>query len=394
MCSQIPLQDVIQMANDFIISQHLSDSVMRFYQRGMSAIEQYFSEQNLDFYSEETSFRFVLESRQQYESGIICKNHFQYIRRLHEMMRMAASDGRIIYFDLPYWKTQDPSEPFKTVMYEYLNSQKDKGYSDLTIRGERSILRKFLLWIEQSGITSFSEISPDVVESYLPVLQESYPSGPKSALWSLRNFLRFCSEQQKTVPNLYAVLNVKAATKTKIKSGFTNEETKRILQAVDTTTILGKRNYAMLVLTIHTGLRQIDVLNLKLTDIHWREAELHIVQRKTNRQLVLPLDQETGDALADYILNARPKVDTGYVFLRTVPPYKNLRIGSCIGSRMVQKYADIADVSWKREDRKGFHSFRRALGREMLENEVPLHTISEVLVMLIRILQNLIYQLI
>ena len=46
---------------------------------------------------------------------------------------------------------------------------------------------------------------------------------------------------------------------------------------------------------------------------------------------------------------------------------------------MVQKYAAMCGVTWSTSERKGFHSFRRSLGREMLVNEVSLDTISEVL---------------
>lgn len=142
---------------------------------------------------------------------------------------------------------------------------------------------------------------------------------------------------------------------------------------------MGKRNFAMITLAVHTGLRQIDVLNLKLHNICWKESEIRIIQHKTRRQLILPLDQETGDALTDYILNARPQSDSDFVFLRSVAPYRNLKVGSCIGSWMVQKYAALGGVTWEKSERKGFHSFRRSLGREMLINEVPLYTISEVL---------------
>ena len=121
------------------------------------------------------------------------------------------------------------------------------------------------------------------------------------------------------------------------------------------------------------------MLNLKLQDIHWKDAEISIVQRKTNRQLILPLDQETGDAIADYLLHGRPTSKSTFVFLRSVAPYTNLKVGSCIGSRIVQKYAALSGVVWTTEERKGFHSFRRSLGRELLENDVPVCTISEIL---------------
>jgi integrase len=174
-------------------------------------------------------------------------------------------------------------------------------------------------------------------------------------------------------------LQVIPAPRTKIKIGFNTEEIEKILLSIDRSASLGKRNYAMLLLAAYTGLRSVDVLNMKLDDIYWTNNEIVITQRKTGRPLTLPLENNVGNAIAEYILHGRPVSDSPYVFLRCVPPHTNLRIGSAIGSRMVQKYAELAGVKWAADERKGFHSFRRALGAHMLAAEVPLHTISEVL---------------
>lgn len=68
-------------------------------------------------------------------------------------------------------------------------------------------------------------------------------------------------------------------------------------------------------LTAQTGLRACDIVNLKRKNIDWRAMEIRIVQQKTGKPLTLPLEVESGNAIADYLLHGRPKSDLPYVFL-------------------------------------------------------------------------------
>ncbi len=63
----------------------------------------------------------------------------------------------------------------------------------------------------------------------------------------------------------------------------------RIIAGIDKTVSPGKRDFAILFLAMTTGIRAGDLIRLRLTDIKWAEGELHIIQQKTGRALVLPL---------------------------------------------------------------------------------------------------------
>lgn len=124
---------------------------------------------------------------------------------------------------------------------------------------------------------------------------------------------------------------------------------------------MGMRDYAMIMLAYTTGLRGCDIVNLKFDSIDWDACELRLVQEKTNIPVSLPLGTKTGNAIADYILHARPKCKSEYIFLRVLRPYT--KIGSMW--TVIAKYAHIA----LGKDRKmnGPHAFRRGMGRQLLE---------------------------
>ena len=64
---------------------------------------------------------------------------------------------------------------------------------------------------------------------------------------------------------------------------------------------MGRRDYAMFLLIATYGLRACEVVTLTLDDVEWRAARLRIPQRKTRGSLWLPLTDEVGTALLDYL---------------------------------------------------------------------------------------------
>lgn len=90
----------------------------------------------------------------------------------------------------------------------------------------------------------------------------------------------------------------------------------RLLESVDRSTPLGKRDYAMLQLITNYGLRSSEVVALRLEDIEWRRGRLRISQRKTSSPLVFPLTDSVGDSLTEYLRHGRPEVDCREVFVR------------------------------------------------------------------------------
>ena len=99
------------------------------------------------------------------------------------------------------------------------------------------------------------------------------------------------------------------------------EEINQILEKVDRTSKRGKRDFAILLLAIVYGLRNSDIVHLKKENILWNENKIELIQYKTKRLLELPLIENVKYAILDYLKNARPNIDSPYIFLPTKPPY-------------------------------------------------------------------------
>jgi len=134
----------------------------------------------------------------------------------------------------------------------------------------------------------------------------------------------------------------------------------------------------MFMLGVVTGLRAIDIFRLKLTDIDWRKGEINLQQSKTGQNLQLPLTADIGEALQDYILNARQKVNEPHVFLRIHPPYKAFTDAVSIGD-IYDEYRIAAGFERKAFDGKGFHSLRRTVGTNLVTADIAVTDAAQLL---------------
>ena len=174
--------------------------------------------------------------------------------------------------------------------------------------------RQFLEYLERKGITEMSAVQLQDVSLFFPLLAPQYqPTSMRTVLSALRSFLRFVEEQKLTPFCLSSAIPGSFGRKTAVIPTITREEEQKLLSG-DFSTPSGKRNLAMLLLALRTGLRSVDIINLKLADIHWKRNTIEIVQEKTGTPLILPLLTEVGNAIADYILNGRPASPQPYIF--------------------------------------------------------------------------------
>ena len=92
------------------------------------------------------------------------------------------------------------------------------------------------------------------------------------------------------------------------------------LNAIDRATTIGRRDYAMFLLIATYGLRTSEVVALTVDDIQWRERTIRVTRSKIGRPLLLPLTEEVGAAVIDYLQHGRPALARREVFLRVRPP--------------------------------------------------------------------------
>ena len=144
-----------------------------------------------------------------------------------------------------------------------------------------------------------------------------------------------------------------------------------LLDACDRSTLVGVRNFAMMMLVARLGLRSIEVARLELRDVDWRAGEL-VVRGKARRHDRLPLPTEVGEALVAYLSSGRNPTDAAHLFLTCRAPRGPIR-ADLVGD-VVERACLRAGLP-----RVGPHRLRHALAGELLRQGAGLVAISQVL---------------
>ena len=196
-------------------------------------------------------------------------------------------------------------------------------------------------------------------------------SGARDLVCALRSLLRYLHLAGLTeTPLVWAVPSVADLRDRTLPRGLEPAAVRRLLASCDRRRLVGRRDYAILLLLARLGLRAGEVAAIGLDDIDWRRGEL-LVRGKGSRQDVLPLPIDVGEAIVSY-LRRRPRCECRALFLRVTAPRRELN-RSTIGW-VVRAACDRAGFA-----RVGAHRLRHTAATEMLRAGASLPEIGQVL---------------
>jgi site-specific recombinase XerD len=155
------------------------------------------------------------------------------------------------------------------------------------------------------------------------------------------------------------------------------EDVRRAIDAIDVITPTGVRDRAIVLLFATTGIRSKELRSLVLEDIRWRDAQVQIRRTKGRRDRAVPLMQEAGKALADYILHARPKCDSRRVFMQHLPPVRPMDKSGVI-SRIVRSALLRAGLALEGGP-SGAHLIRHSLATQLVSQRRPINEVADLL---------------
>jgi site-specific recombinase XerD len=330
-----------------------------------------------EIYSINLCARLVLDTKRLVDEGK--RNRYQGIRKAASLLHEFHRYGSIMPSQLSPFDPVLLNPSFEALVDEYGNDALfSEKLSEVTTRTAKSIIKGFLLDLEDFGFFSFENVTLNTVGNVIAqTAANRYKRGSESLLNYVRDFLKYLFEYGLIETDLSVAVPKMASPHKRIYQGFTDNEIRNLLAAVNRSTLIGKRDYAIMMLAAQTGLRSSDILALKRSDIDWRKREINITQSKTGKPMNITLEVESGNAIFDYILNARQDSDIPNIFLRAEYPLGALHRQAARG--IIQKYMMAAGIEANAQNRYGFHSFRRAFGTRLLESGTPVHLLSQLL---------------
>ena len=302
------------------------------------------------------------------------KDHCSYINRPLAMLDDYLRFG--VVTRQKYTPITDFREGFAEPFQGFLDDLNRRNYAESSIKQCRSHLLRFQEYLCAQGVESLGGLTHELVKLYGESLISCSTTAACQTARNLKGLFAFAKIRGILTEDFSDDFpRFKNTRGQRLPDRFTEEEIGKILEAIDRNHPLGKRDYAIVLTAVRLGLRNGDVLSLKFSSFNWTKKELRLVQEKTGVPLTLPLPDDVGWAIIDYIRNARPDSDSDSVFISFNPPYRELTKYS----NYVVKYLRKAGIYSEEHRRVGMHTLRRSLATSMLENGVPVTVIAQTL---------------
>ncbi len=257
----------------------------------------------------------------------------------------------------------------------YIEDIQPNHKGDEPLVQHRNTVIEFLDYLYDNGISDLQYLNANHVSDFLKTFINIPRNSRKAKLSHLRCFLRFLYIQEFTQINLVLALpSLRLGGQKYVPITFTSDETEAFFAAVDRTKAHGKRDYAIMQILSQLGLRSGDVRNLKFENIDWEKGIFCIQQEKTSHFIELPISEEIGSSLIDYLKNGRPHSDSEFVFIRHSAPFEPLSCLTDICRRYMKTVKHgVQPGVW------GLHAFRHTLASRLLAENVGPQIIAQIL---------------
>lgn len=320
------------------------------------------------FYDPQIVERYIAGLRGSYELGTISRSRKNALVKAALYVHEIATTGTVA---AGAKVVADKLSPYYRVILDEVQDAEE--WSEGLKRNIIYAAHTYFQFLEDSNIQNISKITEKTIRCY--IMQKASVMGPNSLNTirrNLRHLHRWLNKQGYTSYDFSDVLSFTIPSIHKINRPIPHDEVARTFQVINRNTAIGKRDYAMFMIAVVTGMRSVDISELQLSDINWVTGEIQITQEKTDIPLSLPLTRDIGEALSDYILHGRPRSNFSNIFLTSRPPIQPLgRRGIYSAFNRAREIAGLK--------KRPFHDLRRTVGTSMVVAGIPVTTVAQVL---------------
>lgn len=253
----------------------------------------------------------------------------------------------------------------------------ERNFSDNTLDAYLRDIKKLKIYTEKElPEVGPLDISYDQLQEYLFQLSKQKLSERSQARWvsSIKAFFKYLLEDELRNDNPSALLEGPKLG-LYLPDTLNIEDIERMIQAIDVSTNLGKRNLCMVEVLYGCGLRVSELIDLKISNINFKEHYLK-VEGKGDKTRFVPIANYTSKLITDYINNVRSTQKVNKKFEDIL--FLNIRgtsMSRVIVFLMIKELADKAGISKKISP----HTFRHSFATHLLQNGADLRYIQEML---------------
>lgn len=285
--------------------------------------------------------------------------------------------------ELNYWKIFPSihclipkTEDLLRTANSYRDYLKSCEYAEKTIYVRISFAYSFLCHLESVGIDDVKRITAFTVSDYISSehFKNRTPNGVSTEIIGLRQFLRFLEDRCFIKAGIHHACFSGQNKSRRIVSTYTDKQIE-ILCGEHQNLRTNLRNRAAYLLALKCGLRTCDIMDLKFENIDFNNKTIHLLQKKTKEDLLIPFDIEVSNALIRYILEERRECSSDQVFLTATGPVRKLTHNSSF--RTETRFRGVEESAKPIHD--GLHILRRTFASDLLRSGISVSLIASAL---------------
>ncbi len=281
-----------------------------------------------------------------------------------------------------YFSGSEPGS-LSFLMRKYMDGRHALGYKKSTMIGDRKYLAYFLRWCEIRGIEAAAEVSREALEAFQKHIadkrtKEDLPlktRAQRNHLKRVRHFFKWLARERILVYNPAADLEIPKPPRDLPREVLSVEETERVLSAPNLEKPLGIRNRAIMEVLYSTGIRRLELIGLRCSDVDAESSSLRVLHGKGGGGRLVPIGRRALLWVENYLEEVREKFvgdpSGETLFLsREGSPLNPNHLGA-----LIRKYLNRAGI-----DKPGAcHLFRHTMATLMLKNGADVRVVQEIL---------------
>jgi len=285
-------------------------------------------------------------------------------------------------FLTPVGNPSDPEGLF-AYMRRHLEYLETKGHTNAGLYNSERYVRVFIRWCAPRALTRPTQIGEHEIEQYQFQLSHRRKDNgellsvfsQRSALVPLRGYFRWLTRSGCLDHDPTCNMELPRPKQTLPKYVLTAHEAEVVLRQPDIGKQLGLRDRAMLEVLYSTGLRRMELANLRLSDVDRRRGLVFVNQGKWQKDRWVPISRRALDWIHRYQLEVRPSIvtrpDDETLFLT----HNGLPFNESWLSTTISRYVRDANLG----KQGSCHLFRHTLATLMLENGADIRFIQAML---------------
>ncbi|WP_299208157.1 tyrosine-type recombinase/integrase [uncultured Dokdonia sp.] len=283
------------------------------------------------------------------------------------------------------------NETFRELLDSYTNWLDVLGFAPTTVYNLPNHLKEFFHFLEKRGHRNLDLVTTQLIQEYYTQLSQrgnQRRGGGLSKAFlnkhqqALKKFLVYLKEHNANIKFGVHLKGEKVSYQNTDKVILTQDEIKRLFKACDYSHMsehFQLRDRAILVLLYSCGLRRNEAVHINCEDILFDKGRIYVRKGKNYKERFVPINAYNLSILQDYLYEGRTEFQNNYQTDAFLISQRGTRINDqsiAVRLNYIIEACEDEDIQAKHIT---LHTLRHSIATHLLQNKVPMQSISQFL---------------